>query len=117
MKIKQVIDRLNLQVIVPPRRDYEVMGGYTGDLLSQVVSKAGSSFIWITIHNHLNVVAVASLLNLAGVIIAEDIKPAAETVDKALTEGVCLLSSSDTSFEVAGELYLLLGYGVGLCSR
>ncbi|MHB8172559.1 MAG: hypothetical protein ACYDG6_13640 [Thermincolia bacterium] len=111
MKINQIIDNLALEVIVPPQGDYEVKSGYTGDLLSQVVAKAHDDFLWITIQNHLNVIAVACLLNLAGVIMAEGVEPTPEAVEKARDEGVCLLSSPDGSFELGGKLYQLINSG------
>ncbi|MDA8234562.1 MAG: iron-sulfur binding hydrogenase [Clostridia bacterium] len=115
MKIKQIINELALEVIVPPRGDYEVQSGYTGDLLSQVVARADRDFIWITIQNHLNVIAVACLLNLAGVILAEGIEPIPEAVEKAREEGVCLLSSPEGSFELGGKLYQLFNVEVESC--
>jgi len=43
--------------------------------------------LWVTLPSHLNVVAVASLLNLGGVIITEGHRPDPETIARAESEG------------------------------
>ena len=47
----------------------EVRGGYTSDLLSDVMSKAKDGFVLVTIQAHKNTVAVASMLGLVAVIL------------------------------------------------
>jgi len=61
----------------------EVTGGYAADLLSCVMAKAQAGNVWVTLQGHPNIVAVASLLNLAGVIITEGMAPDPATLEKA----------------------------------
>jgi len=86
----------------------EISGGYISDLLSDVMGYASEGEVWITLQNHLNVVAIASLKDLACVVLVKGIEPTAEVVAKANAEGVSILGSSDKTFELAGKVYQLL---------
>jgi predicted transcriptional regulator len=104
MTIEEIVNKLGLQVITPGDIQQEVTGGYAADLLSCVMAKAKAGNVWVTLQAHPNVVAVASLLNLAAVIISEGIKPDLETVERAQENQVALLGSPQTTFAVVGRL-------------
>ncbi|HEX3031385.1 MAG TPA: DRTGG domain-containing protein [Bacillota bacterium] len=90
-----------------------VTGAYCSDLLSDVMAHAQKDDLWITIQTHQNIVAVASLLELAGIIITGGGSPDPETITKAVKENIPVLTSELSSFEVAGRLYCLLGKDAG----
>jgi len=90
--------------------DRVVKGAYASDLLSNVMARANEGNIWITLQAHQNIVAVAALLNLAGIVIAGGIEPQEDTLLKAEEEGIPILTTPLSSFEVAGRLYAL---GIG----
>jgi len=48
---------------------------YIGDLLSWVMSHADKKCAWITVQTHMNIVAVAVLLEMSCIILPEDLKP------------------------------------------
>lgn len=85
----------------------EVTGGYASDLMSDVIAKARKGYIWVTNQKHLNIVAVASLLGLAGVVIAGGVSPDENTVEKAREENVPLFTTDQPAFNVVGMLYSL----------
>lgn len=106
MKLRQVVNELNLEHLCGGDLDsVEVTGGYTSDLMSDVIAKAKRGDVWITNQKHLNIVAVASLLNLAGVIVAGGLRPDDATIEKAKEENVSLFVSDLPAFEVVGRLY------------
>ncbi len=74
------------------------------------MARANEGNIWITLQAHQNIVAVAALLNLAGIVIAGGIEPQEDTLLKAEEEGIPILTTPLSSFEVAGRLYAL---GIG----
>ncbi|HPR17254.1 MAG TPA: hypothetical protein PLD62_03305 [Candidatus Cloacimonadota bacterium] len=86
----------------------EFSGGYVSDLLSDVMGNAREHQIWITIMRHLNVIAVASLANLSAVVFAKNVLPDQAVIQKANEEGICLINSSLSTFELTGRLYVLL---------
>ena len=111
MNLRELVDRLALEVCAAEQMlDTEVTGGYASDLLSYVMARAKEGDVWVTMQSHVNVVAVASLVNLAGVVITEGTRPEPATLEKADQEGVPILVTPLTSFVVAGRLYEL---GVG----
>ncbi|RJX31443.1 MAG: 4Fe-4S dicluster domain-containing protein [Desulfarculus sp.] len=106
MTVKELVKELGLTVAAGQKGlEREVRGGYTSDLLSDVMAHAGAGAVWITIQAHQNVVAVAVLKELAAVILAGGRQPEAEAVAKAEEEGVPLLASAEDAFTLAGKLY------------
>jgi len=61
--------------------------------------------LWITLQSHINIVAVAALLELSAVIITEGSVPDQATIDKANEEDINLLSSDSPTYAVAGKLW------------
>jgi len=109
MKLADLIKELSLEV-KSCKNDLEkdVTGGYTSDLLSDVLANASQDSIWITLQTHPNIVAIASVKGLAGVIIVGGKQPQEETLKKAEAEKVMIMTSDRYSFEVAGKMYQLL---------
>lgn len=105
MKLNQLIEKLELKLQTPSANvNVDVAGGYISDLLSDVMAHAKKGDIWITLQIHQNTVAVATLKELAGIILINGKQPAPETVKKAEEEGVPILTSDTTAFELICEL-------------
>lgn len=105
MRLNHIIEKLNLQVQIPSTNlDVDVTGGYVSDLLSDVMANAKQGDVWITLQIHQNTVAVATLKELAGIIVINGKQPAQETIKKAEEEGVPILTSELTGFEVICKL-------------
>lgn len=93
----------------------EVTGGYAGDLLSDVIAHSQKGNIWITIQTHPNIVAVATMKELSGIILAGGREPDSDTLQKAEEEGIPLLISFLPSFELVGRLYQAGVTGIVSC--
>jgi predicted transcriptional regulator len=89
----------------PVGAERQVTGAYCSDLLSDAMANAKEGNIWFTIQTHPNVVAVASLLNLAAVVITGGRDPDPETLARAKQEKVAVLVTKAKSFEAAGKIY------------
>lgn len=85
-----------------------IRGGYVSDLLSDVMGRSKEGQVWITLQNHLNVVAVASLRELSAIILVNGIKPASEMVEKAVEENIAILGTGSATFGITGKIYNLL---------
>jgi len=110
MKLKEIVDKLGLKAFTPEiSLDVDVTSGYTSDLLSDVMGNSKKGQVWITLQIHQNIVAVAKLKELAGIILVNNRKPDEETLEKAKEEGIPLLSASETTFNVSGKIYQLTG--------
>ena len=106
MTLREVVEKLGMKsVSAPSRLSEEFTGGYVSDLLSDVMANARAGNVWITLQVHQNIVAVATLKELAGIIIIGGRQPEKQTLAKAEEEKIPLLLSELTAFEVAGRLY------------
>jgi len=109
MKLKEIVEKLQLKVLAAEDKlDGEVTGGYTSDLLSDVIANSKEGSLWITLQTHQNIIAVAKLKDLTGIIIVNNREPDEETLEKAKEENVPLLCSEEMAFEVSGKLYELI---------
>ncbi len=86
----------------------EVKGGYAGDLLSDVMANSNAGDIWVTRQVHQNIVAVASLKGHAGIVIVQGASPDKDTLDRAGREGIPIMVTDMSKFEVVGKIYQLL---------
>jgi len=97
--------QLGLEPLFENNKNIEVEGVYIGDLLSIAMAKAKANFVWITIQTHLNVVAVAELLDLACIIIVENMEMEEGTVEKARELNIPIFKTRDSAYTVACRLY------------
>jgi hypothetical protein len=106
MTLTDLATRLELRVYTagtPLERP--VLGGYVSDLLSDVIGHGRKDDLWITMQVHPNIVAVAVLKELAGIVLVNGREPAAETLQQAEREGVSVLGTRLGAFELVGRLY------------
>ena len=105
MKLEEIVAATGLTVRAAPQRlDTEVTGGYASDLLSCVLAKAQKGNLWVTLQAHPNIVAVASLLDLAGIVVTEGREPDPGAVEKANEQGVCLVTTEHATFTIVARL-------------
>ncbi len=108
MQLQEIINSLSLKVENPSANlKREVTGAYVSDMLSDVMGNAHEGFLWITLQIHLNIVAVASLKGLSGIILVNNRVPAEDTLKKAIEENVPIMTSDLPTFELVGRLYSL----------
>ncbi len=108
MKVRELAQKLNLRLFAgEDGLEREISGVYIGDLLSRVMSNSESGSAWITIHTHVNIVAVASLNELSCIIIPEGIEPEENTLDKAVAESIPILGKKVSSYSLACRIYEL----------
>jgi hypothetical protein len=106
MNLETIVQLLHLKVKYGKGiLNVEVRGGYVGDLLSDVLANSHKGYLLITRQVHQNIVAVASLNELVGIVLVQGAEPAAETLEKAAREKIPLLVADMPAFEVAGRIY------------
>ncbi|MBN2573747.1 MAG: serine kinase [Deltaproteobacteria bacterium] len=110
MTLKEIVEGLGLRALTTHEcEDRQVTGGYTSDLLSDVMANARPGNLWITLQIHQNIVAVARLKDLAGIVVVNGRRPDDETLRRADAERVAVLGTEDSAFRVSGRLHRLLG--------
>ena len=109
MKVKELVEKLNLKVLSGEKGlDREIDGCYISDLLSDVMGNAMEGNIWITLQTHKNVMAVASLKELACIILVKNLVPNDETIEQSNDEDLPILQTHLPTYEIAGLVYNLL---------
>ena len=106
MKVFELIEKFGLKVFSGKAGlENEISGAYVSDLLSDVMGFARENQVWITLQTHRNVIAIASLKDLAAVILVKGLQPDAETLKHSEEEGIPLLGTEMDTFKMAGKLY------------
>ena len=109
MKVCDLVDKLDLKVFCGQQGlNNQVVGAYVSDLLSDVMGHARENQVWITLQTHRNVIAIASLKDLAAAILVKGLQPADDTLQHSVEEGIPLLGTEMEAFEMAGKLYMEL---------
>src|SRR5690554_1064144 len=103
MKVKDLVEKLDLEVVAGQLEE-EISGVYVGDLLSNVMAKAQEQDLWITIQGHQNVVAVASLVEVAAVIVVENFTIEDQAMARAEEKGVNLLRTPLSAYQLIRKL-------------
>ena len=106
MLVKDLVEKFDLSIAAGKNGlDREVIDGYCGDLLSEIMGNAPAGCAWLTVQGHQNIVAVAVLRDMAAIIITGGQTPDDETLQKANQEGIPILLYPGSSYQLAGRLY------------
>ena len=105
MTVKELIGLIDATDMMPEAdKNAEVSCGYTCDLLSWVMAHGAAGMAWVTVQTHMNVIAVASLMEMAAVIIPEGIEMEGPSLEKAKDEGISVLQTPLTAYEICARL-------------
>ena len=109
MTVKELVEKMNLTVFCGQENlNNEIKGGYTSDLLSDVMGFAREGQVWITLQTHKNVLAIASLKELAAILLVKGNKPEDDMLEQAIDEGIPVLGTDAQTFETTGKVYQLI---------
>jgi len=109
MTLVEIVESLGLQSLTSTEAGaVNVTGGYTSDLLSDVMANGRVGDLWITLQTHKNILAVVKIKDLAGVVIVNARTPDDDTIRTAEEEGVVVLGTGKSAFRITGQLYELL---------
>lgn len=109
MTVKELTEILDLEPLTEETNMKDrIDAGYVSDLLSDVIANAPENSVWVTVQRHINILGVAKLKNIVAIVTPRSLAVEANVIEKARTEGVALLRTSLSAFEVTGRLYTLL---------
>lgn len=109
MRASDLAGRFGFAAVQSTYADRELTGGYTSDLLSDVMGNAKEGNVLVTIQAHKNTVAVASLVGLAAIVVCNDRPVPPDMAEAAAAEGVAIFTSKASQFEISGLLWPDLG--------
>lgn len=87
----------------------EITGIYACDLLSWVISHAEQGDMWVTVMNNVNILAVASLTDVACIVISDGSPVAPDLIRRAQEQEICLLSCALGTAPIVWRIAKLLG--------
>ncbi|MDR1570004.1 MAG: AraC family transcriptional regulator [Oscillospiraceae bacterium] len=107
---------LNLKLLTPESDlSREVTAGYCCDLLSWALAHGGTGGVaWVTVQTHMNVVAVATLLDMACVILPDNIDPEPDALQKANDESIAIFKAEQNAYALCGQMWAM---GIGQANR
>ena len=101
MTVETLAKNLGFETLCMPDGDREVSGVYVGDLLSWVMGRASQDNVWITIMSNLNIVAVATLSDVACILLAEGVALDDEVRQVAQEKRVNILKTQLSAYDTA----------------
>ncbi len=106
VNVKQFVDQFKLYVAAGQNNlNRQIQGGYSGDLLSDVMANAPIGCIWLTVQAHQNIVKVAVLREMAAIVLTGGQSPDQETIERANQEGLPILMWPGSAFDLAGQAH------------
>lgn len=110
LTVEFLINELGLDLVAGSKKIKNVVKGvYIGDLLSWVMAHMKKKDVWITIQTNINIVAVATLVETSCIIVVENADIEEATIQKAEEEGIPLLKSTLSAYEIAVKISKYLG--------
>lgn len=107
MLIKDLNQLEDIKMINAGNQDKEIDGAYIGDLLSIVMSKAEENQLWLTVQAHLNALAVATLVDIGGILFVEGIEVDEATLVRAKELNLPLYTTHLSAYEAVKKLIAL----------
>jgi hypothetical protein len=89
--------------------DIKLTGGYTSDLLSDVMANADEGSVLITIQAHKNTVAVCSLAGVAAIVICNNRMVPDDMLEAAANEGIAVFQTAENQFDTSALIAQHLG--------
>lgn len=108
MTIEQLLSHLKYHPYTKGDSEITITGGYTSDLLSDVMGNADEGSVLITIQAHKNSVAVASLIGMHAIILCNGRTPTEDMIVAANQEDIALIGTSDSQFTASYKVAKLL---------
>ena len=110
MTVKELAEKCGLTVLTcEDELDREIGGCYIGDLLSWVMGRASADDVWLTVMGNINSIAVATLADVACIVLTENAALDAPAKQKAVQQGVAILQTEQNSYQLAVKISKLLG--------
>jgi hypothetical protein len=104
LKISRIEKELALICLVHPREDFEVAVGLASDVLSQILARASRGCVLVTTQHSMNLIAVASHIEVAVIIVTSGYRPGADVLARAHSEGIGIYATRSETFDVVGNL-------------
>lgn len=100
MTITEIVETVGGKIAVDVP-NVEVSCAYAGDLLSDVMGHASEDSVLITVQNHLNTIAVCTLVGIAVIVICHDRPVPPDMAEAAKRENVAIVTTRLSQYAAA----------------
>lgn len=100
MKVSD-LNNLSEFTLLSDSKEADITGVFCCDLLSIAMGKAPSGSAWVTVMANVNTLAVASLTDVACIILAEGVTFDSSLIEKAKEEGIAVYKTDLPIFDAA----------------
>lgn len=107
MTVRDVLEKIGVEVLCEAGADRPVTGAVVGDLLSFVMGNAPEGAVWVTVVAHVNVAAVAVLKDLPCILLAAGREAAPDFLERCRREEIAVGRSPRSPFDLCGALWEL----------
>jgi len=111
MDVKEIPAVIEGELMTRPADYAKICGGYTSDLLSDVMGNAAEGDVLITIQAHKNTVAVAQLVGIPAIILCNGRKGGQDMIALAEQENIAIIGTKLNQFSVSHLLGTALDKG------
>lgn len=105
MTIQDIIDSNAFTLLAPGQGSRSISKLFCCDLLSIAMSKAPADCAWVTVMGNKNTLAVASLADVACIILAEGVALGEAEINCAKEEGIAVFATEMPIFDAAVKIY------------
>lgn len=103
MTATEIAQRVSGEIVTGKGKE-QAQTVYVGDLLSDVMGHAGDECVLVTIQNHMNTLAVCTLVGCQVVVLCHNRSPSGDMFDNAKHEGIALITTAMSQYEAAVAL-------------
>lgn len=107
MTIAEIVAVCEAEIIALPEAPAVIAAAYASDLLSDVMAHAPPGAVLITVQNHLNTVAVATLVDIRAILVCHNRGLPDDMIAAARREEIALLRTSLDQFHACCRLAAL----------
>lgn len=108
MDIKELVEKLGLDVLCGENFERKITGCYCGDLLSWVMSRAQEGDVWLTVMGNINSIGVAVLTDVACIVLTENAALDNDALSRAKQNDVVILRTDKNSYQMAAAISKLI---------
>lgn len=108
MTVQELCDAKVFKVANEGELTKEISNPFCCDLLSIAMSKIPAYSAWVTIMGNMNTIAVASLMEVSCIILAEGIELDDDSLKKAKEQGITIFYTDMPTFQAALKVYQLI---------
>jgi serine kinase of HPr protein (carbohydrate metabolism regulator) len=100
----ETLAQKTLSTVIVDNPGAEISAAYSSDLLSDVMGHCGDESALITIQNHLNTIAVCTLVGIEAIVICHDRPIPDDMAEAAKREEVAIITTPMSQFEASVAL-------------